>query len=80
MNSSEIGKLICSVKTWQSLNIDSYFILMIVADSLYQLILKDLIRNIQFCVYGIMNAFDINLVYLYIFYMTSLQSVDFFLS
>ena len=51
---------------------------MIVADSLYQLKLIDLIRNIQFCVYGIMNAFDINLVYLYIFYMTSLQIVDFY--
>ena len=51
---------------------------MIVADSLYQLILIELIRNIQFCVYGIMNAFDITLVYLYIFYMTSLQSVDFY--
>ena len=51
---------------------------MIVADLLYQLILIDLIRNIQFCVYGIMNAFDINLVYLYIFYMTSLQIVDFY--
>ena len=50
---------------------------------MYQLILIDLIRNIQFCVYGIMNAFDINLVYLDIFYMTSLQIVDsyfFFLS
>ena len=52
----------------------------IVADFLYQLILIDLIRNIQFCVYGIMNAFDINLVYLFIFYMTSLQIVDFFIS
>ena len=52
---------------------------MIVADFLYRLILVDLIRNIQFCVYGIMHAFDINLVYLYIYYMTALQIVDFFL-
>ena len=51
---------------------------MIVADFLYQLILIDLKTNIQFCVYGIMNAFDINLVYLYIFHRTSLHIVDFF--
>ena len=62
MNSSENGKLICSVRTRPSLNIDSCNIINDNCSFSITVNTDRLDKNIQFCVYCIMNVFDINLV------------------